>query len=122
MKTAKPNRMVKKQSGGVAQDWTGAGLFGAAVAFIGLLLLFVYLNAAGLEAENNRGAKLAKEVAWLKTRVANLEGYTAHLEAQIAGLEFFDVVFTGDQAEAMRANYDRAVDQEFNRIANGGRQ
>jgi hypothetical protein len=119
MKTAKPNRYVKKQPGGITKNWAVAGLFGAAVAVVGLLLLFVYLNAAGLEAEHSRGAQLAKEVAWLKTRVANLEGYTAHLEAKLEGLEVFDCVFTGDQAETSRANYNRAINQAFERIAKG---
>jgi len=98
----------------------GFGRFTAAMAFAGLLILGIYLNTVDIERGDVERVKLAQEVAWLKTRTANLEGYTAHLEAQIAGLEFFDVVFTGDQAEAMRVNYDRAIDQEFSRIAKGG--
>jgi len=98
----------------------GFGRFTVAMAFAGLLILGVYLNTVDIERGGVERARLAKEVTWLKTRVANLEGYTAHLEAQIAGLEFFDVVFTGDQAEAMRWLYDAAVEAELDRIAKAG--
>jgi hypothetical protein len=120
MKTAKSNRYVKKQVGG--GFWRI--VFNNAVSLAAALAVVVFANYqtdwAGTKAAEIGRAELRQEVAWLKIRVANLEGYTAHLEAEINGLEFFDVVFTGDQADTNRANYLRAVDQEFERIANSG--